>query len=760
MQKALLFSSFVLLFSITNAQNLKLKKADDYYSKVSYAEAAELYSDLLGSKLETPEMKSRLANCFYQIGESGSAEILYGQIIEAGEFSENDVYQFAQSLKENGKYNESDKWMSTYYDIANSDLRANEFISDIKYFERIEAQGAYFEMKELNINSENAEFGGYPFDKNQVYFVSNRHKRFGVDRFHSYNSKKFLDLYVAEVSEDYELENAFFKSRKVNKKFHEGPLCFSPDLKTVYFTRNNMSAGKEKRDEKGIQHLKIYTADVSADGSWQNERELSVNSKFYSVGHPTVSNDGKFLYFSSDMPGGFGGADIYKMEINGDGTYGNPQNLGEMVNTEGQEMFPWITSEGVLFLSSDGHTGLGGLDVYVVTTKKDGSFHKLMNVGKPVNSAKDDFALILSSDNVTGYVSSNRESGRGDDDIYSIKLIKPFKVNLSLAGVIADKNNGNNLPGAKIELFDMDNNLIATILSDANGAYNFDVEPDKDYILVVSKDDYFINSEESSTKNLSSGQEKLVKNLTLEKDPGLSLLAQIADSKTEKPLEAVTIQLVDNMTGKSTSYSTDSNGEIMRPLTDKKLNDRGSYNFMLSKEGYIPKTVTYNILFDREGQYEVSAVVDLRMDPVVEDLRDLIQINPINFDLGKWNIRSDAKIELDKIVEVMNKYPKMVVELGSHTDCRASKSFNMRLSDKRAKSSAAYIKSKITDPDRIYGKGYGESKLLNDCECEGSVKSDCSEEEHELNRRTEFKVISVGDNNVDVINNSDDSFDD
>ena len=162
----------------------------------------------------------------------------------------------------------------------------------------------------------------------------------------------------------------------------------------------------------------------------------------------------------------------------------------------------------------------------------------------------------------------------------------------------------------------------------------------------------------------------------------------------------------------------------------------------------------------REGQYEVSAVVDLRMDPVVEDLRDLIQINPINFDLGKWNIRSDAKIELDKIVEVMNKYPKMVVELGSHTDCRASKSFNMRLSDKRAKSSTAYIKSKITDPDRIYGKGYGESKLLNDCECEGSVKSDCSEEEHELNRRTEFKVISVGDNNVDVINNSDDSFDD
>jgi outer membrane protein OmpA-like peptidoglycan-associated protein len=446
------------------------------------------------------------------------------------------------------------------------------------------------------------------------------------------------------------------------------------------------------------------------------------------------------------------------VEIKADGTLGEPINLGEKVNTEGQEMFPWITNEGLLFLASDGHTGLGGLDIFVVIPKKDGSFNKLINVGRPVNSSKDDFALVMNADNLAGYVSSNRTSGKGDDDIYALKLLKPFKVNLSLIGLVKDKNSEALLPGAKVDLLDESGSLVASVISDNNGNYEFGLERNMDYSITVSKDDYFDNSVVTSTKNLPDGTEEIKMDLNLEKDPGLSVYVLITDSKTKSPLGDVTIQLVNNMTGKSASYTTNAKGDMIKPLADKKLNDRGSYNFVLSKDGYIPKTVTYNVVFDKEGQYDVHSAIDLSMDPVVADLRDLIEINPISFDLGKWNIRPDAKVELDKIVEVMNKYPGMVVELGSHTDCRASKTFNMRLSDKRAKSSAAYIKSKITDPERIYGKGYGESRLLNGCECEGAVKSNCSEEEHEKNRRTEFKVISIGDNKSDVINNSDDSF--
>jgi len=434
--------------------------------------------------------------------------------------------------------------------------------------------------------------------------------------------------------------------------------------------------------------------------------------------------------------------------------FGEPENLGEMVNTEGQEMFPWLTKDEILFVASDGHVGLGGLDVFAFVPNKKGGFKKRINLGEPVNSSKDDFALIM-LDEKRGYLSSNRESGSGDDDIYGIILQREIKVSLTLNGVVSDTRSGEILPGSTVELINELGETVATVQADARAQYSFELEPDQKYTIAAQRDKYFDNQSVVSTIDLPSGTEEINQDVSLEKDPGLSLYALVKDSKTNQPLGGVTLNVIDNMTGEKIQYVTPETGDYLRPLVDKKLDDRGSYQFVITKEGYIPNAVTYNQLFDREGQYDVA----LSLDPLVEDLRDLIQINPINFDLGKWNIRPDAKLELDKIVEVMNKYPNMEVELGSHTDCRASKSFNMRLSDKRAKSSAKYIKSKITNPERIYGKGYGESKLLNGCECEGAVKSDCSEEEHEKNRRTEFKVISVGDPNVGVQNNSTNSFD-
>ena len=216
--------------------------------------------------------------------------------------------------------------------------------------------------------------------------------------------------------------------------------------------------------------------------------------------------------------------------------------------------------------------------------------------------------------------------------------------------------------------------------------------------------------------------------------------------------------LTDKMTDISLKFLTSKNGDFSKPLTDKKLNDRGSYNISLEREGYFTKTATYNTEFNHEGRYNLHEKLDLSMDEAVEDLSKMIEINPINFDLDKYNIRPDAAIELDKIVEVMTKYPNLVIELGAHTDCRGSKLYNEKLSDRRAKASAKYIKEKISNPDRIYGKGYGEYRLLNDCACEGRVKSDCSEEQHAENRRTEFKVIS-SDSKDEIKSTSTDSFD-
>lgn len=740
---------FLLAIAGVHAQSGKLKKADIHYEKVAYAEAAQLYTELIGSEFDSPKMRARLADCYYQMGDTQKSEEVYKTVVSTEEASPEDLYNYAQALKENGKYNESDVWMSQFHARTSDDSRAKEFAAAPQYLQTIEAQETYFSVDHLEVNTPANEFGGYPMSNGTVFFVSNRKKRVAVQHVHTYNNETFLDLFSATAS-DGKLKDPVYEGGEVNKRYHEGPLCFAPDGTKVYFTRNNMSGGKNRRDDSGIQNLKIYVATIDASGAWTNEQELSINSSAYSVGHPALSADGKTLYFASDMPGGFGGADIYKVAIAEDGTLGTPENLGSEVNTEGQEMFPWIASEGWLFFASDGHLGLGGLDVFVMLPDPKGGFQKRMNLGKPVNSSKDDFALVMNSDNRTGFVSSNRETGNGGDDIYSFVLLREFKVNILVNGVVTDLRSGEILPGATVHLLDAAGTIISSTQADANGGYEFNLEPEMDYAISAQNPKYFDNAVTLTTKNLEDNVETIETNVPLEKDPGLSLFALVTDAKTKAPLEGVAIKVIDNMSGKEERVTTKASGDYRRALSDKKLGDRGSYNFTVSKEGYLTKTLTYNVAFEKEGQYNVNEALDLTLDPEVKDLRDLVQINPINFDLGKWNIRDDAKKELDKIVEVMNKYPSMVVELGSHTDCRASESFNMKLSDKRAKSSADYIKLKITNPERIYGKGYGESQLLNNCACEGSVTSDCSDEEHEKNRRTEFKVISVGDPDVEV----------
>ncbi|MFK7784070.1 MAG: carboxypeptidase regulatory-like domain-containing protein [Crocinitomicaceae bacterium] len=754
----LLIFTFCATFSF--GQSVRLAEADDFYGLIAYASAAEIYTELIDSEVDSPAMRAKLADCYYQMGETEKAETYYQEMIQSVEATPKDVYQYAQSLKENGKYSESDQWMDKFASLEASDLRAVQYKENKGYLDQIINQEAFFNVNHLSMNTKSVEFGGYPLGGNKICFISDRRERFAIKRIHTWNDRSYLDFFVGTKSDQNDLTEISMTARKDNSRYHEGPLCLTADGKTIYFTRNNISKGDQRRDGEGIQNLKLYVADIDQEnGSWMNVRETTLNSRDYSVGHPTVSADGKTLFFASDRPGGFGGADIYKCSIAQDGTLGEPENLGSDLNTEGQDMFPWVTKDGILFYSSDGNLGLGGLDVFAMIPNKAGDFTKKINLGEPINSSKDDFALIM-LDEKNGYLSSNRTSGSGNDDIYSVLLLRELKVNLTLNGVITDVRSGEILPGAEVELLNEEGEVVGTAIADENGAYTFGLEPEFDYTVGATNEDYFPNLASVSTKNLPKGTEEIEKDVALEKDPGLSLYALVTDAKTSTPLDSVIMTITDNMTGEKIQIMTDGKGDYLRPLTDKKLDDRGSYNFSLSREGYIPKVVTYNTLFDKEGQYDVHADLDLTLDPMVTDLAQLIEINPINFDLNKSIIRPDAKIELDKIVEVMNKYPLMEVELGSHTDCRASRAYNEKLSDRRAKASAAYIKTKITNPERIYGKGYGEALLLNGCECEGSVKSDCSEEEHEKNRRTEFKVISVGDPNVGVQNNSTNSFDD
>jgi len=752
-------SSIVFCLFVTSlafAQNSKLKKADDYYNKLAYSYSAKLYEQLIGTELDSPQLKSKLATSYYKIGQMTKSEDYYRQMILTDQATAVDYYNYAQVLKQNGKYRDSDDWMSKFDQKVEKDSRANAFVSNQNYLKAIESQKPFFSIKHLDVNTPASDFGGYfSPSKDKVYFVSARTKRGAIQTDYAWTNRYFLDLYAASIDGENNLNSAK-KVSKANTKFHEGPLCFSPDGKYVYFTRNNINKGKNnRRDKNGIRNLKMFRATVDAEGKWLNEEVLPFSSKDYSVGHPSITADGKTMYFASDMPGGFGGSDIYKMEVKSDGTFGSPTNLGAEVNTEGQEMFPWINNEGNLFYSSDGLVGLGGLDVFAVISNGNGGFSKPVNVGRPVNGNNDDFAFSMSTDNKTGYFSSNRDGGKGDDDIYSFTQLKPIKVGKTIKGTAYDTQGGV-LAGTSINLYDDAGNVIITTTSDDNGSFVFDVEPDKNYNLEGKKKDYF---DVRKSVNTSTNDPEVAADLVLEKDPGLSLYALITDRKTGKPLEGVRLTILDNLSGDEKTITTPSTGDYRRTLPEKKLGDRGSYNLVLQKDGYFSKTVTYNTLFDKPGLYSMHSVLNLGMDPEVKDLSEMIQINPIKFDLNKYNIRPDAALELEKIIEIMNRYPDMVVELGAHTDCRGTVKSNETLSSKRAKASAEYIKSRISRPERIYGKGYGEARLLNDCGCEGKVVSKCSEEEHSVNRRTEFKVISTGNDKVKVNNTSTNSFD-
>lgn len=455
---------------------------------------------------------------------------------------------------------------------------------------------------------------------------------------------------------------------------------------------------------------------------------IPLNGYFFQP-HGTFSGDNKTFIFSAKAEND--NLDLYISYFE-NGKWSIPVSISHRINSGFDEDGPALSRDGnTLYFSSKGHNSSGGYDFYV-SYKVNGEWTPPVNMGYPMNSAGDDIYISWTSDGRGGFFSSNRVGGFGGMDIYSFELVRK-----TVTGTTRDKE-GNILAGASVVIKDDASGVEIHGTSDEMGRYTFLVDPELKFTLLGTKEKYF---DGKNTVETFGEQGTFVADLVLEKDPGLSLYLLILDKKTNEPIDSVEITVVDNMTGQTDSVLTSLTGDYFRPLTDKKLNDRGSYNFSIEKKGYLNKTVTFNVLFDREGKFNVHEYLDVSIEKVEvgQDLSKIVELKPIYFDLGKWAIRPDAALELDKIVKVMNDNPNMIVELGSHTDSRGNAKSNQTLSDKRAKSSADYIKTRITNPDRIKGVGYGESKLVNEC---GDGVT-CTEEKHQENRRTEFIIISM-----------------
>lgn len=735
MKKILAFILLTTFFPLwTLAQSYTEKRGDKYFDRLAYVQALHHYMRAAKRKSNN-HVYERIGDCYRLMGHIHQSEGWYQKVAESGSPTTSALLHYAEALRSNERYKQSQFWMAKYYSMNPSDGRAKEYIETD--FDKLLNQEPFFAIRHLSINTDQPDFGA-TFVGNRMVFVSSRLEEGEIKhkQTHAWNNMPFLNLFDAVMDTNGELSDIRVTYTQLNTKYHEGPACFTHNGKEIYFTRNNYFNNEYREDSRGINNLKIYRAKM-VDGKWEEE-DLPFNSDEYSAGHPALSHDGKYLYFVSDMPGGYGHTDIYRVAISGD-AYGRPENLGETINTEGIEMFPYVDGDGNLYFASSGQVGLGGLDVFYAAASDKG-WAKPLNPGRPVNSSFDDFALVLDSSGNSGYLSSNRQGGSGYDDLYAVKKLRSFKTKCILNGIVKDRHTGKLLDSADVVLKDSSGAVVAKIITDTNGYYRFEVQPGKNYLLTSSRNTYSDTLLSVHTRGMEMKPEKRV-DLELQKKPALSLLVTVKDKASGLMLGDVKIVITDNISGVSRTVLSSATGAYRMEITNKKPGDRISYNIAFEKQNYLSKTITHNVQIEKYGEIRIDEALD--KIAVGLDLAKIIDIKPIYFDYGKSTIRKDAAIELDKIVKVLNDNPNMVIELGSHTDCRGTINSNKSLSNRRAVASAAYIQKRITNPSRISGTGYGESQVTNACECEGALKSTCSEDEHSKNRRTEFRIMKM-----------------
>lgn len=485
-----------------------IEKADGYFNKMWYAEAAELY-ELVLEQSEEPsfEVIKKAGDSHYFNTNMERAYFWYDLLFTSykDEMSADNLFKYAHALKGAGKYARAKRITRLYKrELQKGEADEPEILdmSDSReaLLDNILSTEERVAIRNLSINSRYSDFAPMFHNENEVVFASAMDSAFITTRRYKWNNQPFLDLYVAKLNEESgEVWDAVKFSKKVNTKYHEAGVSFSPDNSTMYFTRNNYGK-KLKRAKNGVNNLKIYQS-RKMNGAWSDAVELPFNSDEYSTGHPALSPDGKQLYFVSDMPGTMGGTDIFVADIREDGSFSEPRNLGPEINTEGKEMFPFINGSK-LYFASDGHVGLGGLDLYEVAYNGTEGFLEVRNLGKPINSNKDDFSFIIKEGTQKGFFASNRKGGKGDDDIYSFERLPMEEVNNNaVAGVTTEQLTGDVIQEALVELLDENNRKLKEKVSRPDGAFVFeDLEETTQYILRVAKDGFKAHEEMVTTR--------------------------------------------------------------------------------------------------------------------------------------------------------------------------------------------------------------------------------------------------------------------
>ncbi len=626
MKKSLLLSFLfpVLVFS----QQKEIKKAEEKFNDGHYVESIKIFENLIDKGVETADILEKLGDANYLNANYAEANKWYSKrYASTPETDSEHHYRYAQTLKSVGLLQESKSQMVIFENKRPNEIRTKFHKNESKEKSMI----TFSNIKMLPINSKFSDYGT-AIKGDTIIFASARD--FVLDnKTYARTNQSYTSLY-----QSIKTPNGIFSSPKLFSKasfsiYHEATPVFTKDGKTMYYSQNQLANKSKRKLVNGL--FKLYQS-VLVDGKWKNKGIVSLNQNdSVRMANPALSPDGKYLYFASDLKGSFGNSDLFKVAINTDGSFGTIEHLSDKINTEGSETFPFITEDNTLIFASDGHSGLGGLDLFSIDLSDKNAV--AINLGPAINSAFDDFALTMNVEMNQGYYTSNRPGGTGDDDLYSFDSAV---IPVTITGTIIDVVTKEIIPNATIILLDKDNNEIAKIQSDSKG----------DFVLNNIKRD-------------------------------------------------------------------------------------ADYKIKVQQNNYVP--VEKSIVIAKKDVNETIAIQ--KEVPIIQaetDLSNLLALNIIYFDTDKSVIRKDAKTELDKVVAIMNQYPQINVEIGSHTDSRESKAYNVSLSQRRANATLKYLVSKGIDKTRLTAKGYGESQLVN--QCKNGVR--CSNAEHQKNRRSTFIV--------------------
>lgn len=702
-------TTILLAATLFNACSNHLQQADNAYENLAYAKAIEHYEKAL-AKQNDPVAATRLADSYRLTNNHQQAEKWYAVAVNAPNTTAETRLHYAKALLANGKTDLARQQAARVLETSPANKQVRNLLEACDIREQLQRAGDRYIIAPSIFNAPEASDFCPAYYRNGLVFTSDR----GSGAKSDWTGRAFTAIYDANTQSPLKGD--------VNGQYNDGAACFTADGSVMYYTRNNYKGNERRKGADNVVNLVLERARLQGD-AWVREDFFPHNSPDFSCAHPALSTDGRTLIFASNRPGGLGGMDLWKSVFDG-ASWSEPINLGPTVNTEGNELFPYLAPDGLLVFASDGWPGLGGLDIFTVPLQNGTYSAKPRNAGAPVNSSKDDFGCITRDGMATGYFSSNRNSANSTEDIWTFeRTALPFQMD----GIVVDKFTQIPLPGVQVDLHNKTTGSTLTTVTGDDGRFSFDLENNADYRVSGTKNNIATTTAEESTRGRKPGETMFVQ---LEhNDPRFTLRGTAVTRKTGAPVEGVIVNLLNTSKKTEQTYTTDAEGKFFFQLEQNS-------DFVVSgqKNGVF---ASIKHASTRGLDRSTDLYVQLTLNVDILEIGMEIQLEDIYFDLDKHNIRPDAAVILDQFANFLVKNPAVEIELTSHTDSRGNDDYNLKLSQRRAESTVEYLVQKGVSRARLRAKGFGETRLVNRC-ADGVP---CTEDEHQQNRRTAFRVL-------------------